>query len=82
MNETTFIEQKGTEMRMSAAERRYLKGKGWTEVFDGSFVTVDDGWNYELTVDEDGLFTLTNTDLQDVYECSYNLKEMMSDFYA
>lgn len=81
MNETTFSEQKGTEMRMNAADRRYLKGKGWTEIFDGSFVTVDDGWNYELTVD-DGLFTLTNTDLQDVYDCSYDFKELMDDFYA
>lgn len=69
-------------MRMSAMDRRYLKGHGWTEVLDGSFVTVDDGWQYELTVDEDGLFTLTNTDLQNVYECSYDLREMMSDFYA
>lgn len=69
-------------MRMSAMDRQYLKGNGWAEVLDGSFVTVDDGWNFELTVDEDGLFTLTNTDLQDVYECSYDLKEMMVDFYA
>lgn len=69
-------------MRMNAADRRYLKAKGWTEVFDGSFVTVDDGWNYEVSVDEDGLFTLTNMDLQDVYECSYDFKGMMSDFYA
>ena len=69
-------------MRMTAANRRYLKGKGWTEVPDGSFVTVDDGWNYELFVDEDGLYTLTNTDLQDVYDCSYDLREMMADFYA
>ena len=82
MNETTFTEQKGTEMRLNAADRRYLKGYGWTEIFDGSFVTVYDGWHYELVVDEDGLFTLTNTDLQDVYECSYNLREMMIDFYA
>ena len=69
-------------MRMNAMDRQYLKANGWTEVFDGSFVTVDDGWNYELVVDEDGLFTLTNTDLQGVYDCSYDLKEMMSDFYA
>ena len=69
-------------MRMSAADRWYLKGWGWTEVFDGSFVTVDDGWNYELAVDGDGLFTLTNTDLQNVYDCSYDLKGMMADFYA
>lgn len=82
MNEITFIEQKGTEMRMSAMDRQYLKGNGWTGVFDGSFVTVDGGWHYELTVDEDGLFTLVNTDLQDVYDCSYDLKEMMIDFYA
>lgn len=82
MNGTTFIEQKGTEMRMNVMDRLYLKINGWTEVFDGSFVIVNDGWNFELTVDEDGLFTLTNTDLQDVYECSYNLREMMTDFYA
>lgn len=69
-------------MRLNAMDRKYLKGNGWTEVFDGSFVTVDDGWHFELTVDEDGLFTLTNTDLQDVYECSYDLREMMIDFYA
>ena len=69
-------------MRMNAMDRRYLKGKGWTEVIDGSFVTVDDGWNYELSVDEDGLYTLANTDLQDVYDCSYDLREMMADFYA
>lgn len=69
-------------MRMSATNRRYLKSKGWTEMFDGSFVTVDDGWNYELTVDVDGLFTLTNTDLHDVYDCSYDLREMMAGFYA
>lgn len=69
-------------MRMSSIDRQYLKGNGWTEVFDGSFVTADDGWNYELTVDEDGLFTLSNTDLQDVYDCSYDLREMMTDFYA
>lgn len=82
MNGTTFTKRKGIEMRMNATNRQYLKGNGWTEVFDGTFVTIDDGWHYELTVDEDGLFTLTNTDLQDVYECSYNLKEMMADFYA
>lgn len=69
-------------MRMNVMDRLYLKINGWTEVFDGSFVIVNDGWNFELTVDEDGLFTLTNTDLQDVYECSYNLREMMTDFYA
>ena len=69
-------------MRMNSATRRYLKGRGWTETIDGSFVVVDDGWNYELTVDEDGLFTLMITDLQDVCECSYDLKEMLSDFYA
>lgn len=60
----------------------YLKHKGWTALPDGSFVTVYDGWNFEITVDEDGLFTLTNTDLQDVYECSYNLRELLDDFYA
>lgn len=69
-------------MRVNAMDRQYLKGNGWTEGFDGSFVTVDDGWHYELVVDEDGLFTLTNKDLQDVYDCSYNLREMMIDFYA
>lgn len=69
-------------MRMNAMDRQYLKGNGWTENFDGSFVTVDDGWHYELVVDEDGLYTLTNTDLQDVYDCSYDLREMMIDFYA
>ena len=82
MNGTTVTERKGIEMRMNATDRQYLKSNGWTEVFDGSFVTVDDGWCYELVVDEDGLFTLTNTDLQDVYECSYDLREMMADFYA
>ena len=82
MNGTTFTELKGTEMRLNAMDRQYLKGNGWTEVFDGSFVTVDDGWHYELVVDEDGLFTLTNTDLQDVYDCSYDWREMMIDFYA
>lgn len=76
------MEQKGTEMRLDAMDRQYMNGNGWTELFDGSFVTVDDGWNYELILDNDGLFTLTNTDLQDVYECSYNLREMMADFYA
>lgn len=69
-------------MRMAAADRQYLKGKGWTEIIDGSFVIVDDGWNFELSVDEDGLFTLVNTDLQDVYDCSYDFREMLSDFYA
>lgn len=69
-------------MRMSAMDRQYLRGYGWTEVFDGSFVTNEYGWNYEITVNEDGLFTLTNTDLQDVYNCSYNLKELIIDFYA
>ena len=58
----------------------YLKRMGWTALPDNSFVIVDDGWNYTLTYDEDGLFTLTNTDLQDVYECSYDLYEMMEDF--
>lgn len=69
-------------MRVNAMDRQYLKGNGWTEAFDGSFVTVDDGWNYELVVDEDGLYTLTNKDLQDVYDCSYDLREMMIDFHA
>jgi hypothetical protein len=69
-------------MRVNAMDRQYLKGNGWTEVFDGSFVIVYDGWQYELVVDEDGLYTLTNKDLQDVYDCSYNLREMMIDFYA
>lgn len=69
-------------MRVSAMDRQYLKGNGWTEVFDGSFVIVDDGWHYELVVDEDGLYTLTNKDLQDVYDYSYDLREMMIDFYA
>lgn len=69
-------------MRLNAMDRKYLKSNGWIETFDGSFVTTDDGWNYELSVDEDGLFTLTNMDLQDVYECSYDLREMMIDFYA
>lgn len=81
MNETTFIEQEGTEMSdLDKAHTRYLKRMGWTALPDGSFVIVDDGWNYMLTYDEDGLFTLTNTDLQDVYECSYDLYEMMEDF--
>lgn len=69
-------------MRVNAMDRQYLKGNGWTEVSDGSFVIVDDGWHYELVVDEDGLYTLTNKDLQDVYDCSYDLREMMTDFYA
>ena len=69
-------------MRVNAMDRQYLRRNGWTEVFDGSFVIVDDGWNYELVVDEDGLYTLTNKDLQDVYDCSYDLREMMIDFYA
>jgi len=81
MNETTFIEQEGTEMSdLDKAYTRYLKHMGWTALPDNSFVIVDDGWNYMLTYDEDGLFTLTNTDLQDVYECSYDLYEMMEDF--
>ena len=81
MNETTFIEQEGTEMNsLDTAYARYLKRMGWTALPDNSFVIVDDGWNYTLTYDEDGLFTLTNTDLQDVYECSYDLYEMMEDF--
>lgn len=58
----------------------YLKRMGWTALPDNSFVIVDDGWNYMLTYDEDGLFTLTNTDLQDVYDCSYDLYEMMEEF--
>lgn len=82
MNRTTFTEEKGTEMRLNVRDRQYLYGNGWEEMFDGTFTTVDDGWNYEITVDEDGLYTLTNTDLQDVYECSYDLREMMADFYA
>ena len=69
-------------MRVNAMDRQYLKGNGWTEVFDGSFVNVDDGWHYELVVDEEVLYTLTNKDLQDVYDCSYDLREMMIDFYA
>lgn len=69
-------------MRVNARDRQYLKGNGWTEVFDGSFVIINDGWHYELVVDEDGLYTLTNKDLQDVYDCSYDLREMMIDFYA
>lgn len=69
-------------MRVNAMDRQYLKGNGWTEAFDGSFVIVDDGWQYELVVDEDGLYTLTNKDLQDVYDCSYDLREMMIDFHA
>lgn len=69
-------------MRVNAMDRQYLKGNGWTEVFDGSFVNVDDGGHYELVVDEDGLYTLTNMDLQAVYDCSYDLREMMIDFYA
>lgn len=69
-------------MRVNAMDRQYLKGNGWTEASDGSFVIVDDGWHYELCVDEDGLYTLTNTDLQDVYDCSYDLREMMIDFHA
>lgn len=81
MNETTFIEQEGTEMNnLDAQYTKYLKRMGWTALPDNSFVIVDDGWNYTLTYDEDGLFTLTNTDLQDVYECSYDLYEMMEDF--
>ena len=81
MNETTFIKQEGTEMNdLGTAYTRYLKRMGWTALPDNSFVIVDDGWNYMLTYDEDGLFTLTNTDLQDVYECSYDLYEMMEDF--
>lgn len=59
---------------------KYLKRMGWTALPDDSFVIADDGWNYTLTYDEDGLFTLTNTDLQDVYDCSYDLYEMMEDF--
>lgn len=65
---------------LSPQYTRYLKRMGWTALPDNSFVIVDDGWNYELTYDEDGLFTLTNTDLQDVYECSYDLYEMMEEF--
>ena len=81
MNETTFIEQEGTEMSsLDTQYTNYLKRMGWTALPDNSFVIVDDGWNYMLTYDEDGLFTLTNTDLQDVYDCSYDLYEMMEDF--
>lgn len=81
MNETTFIEQEGTEMSsLDKQYTKYLKRMGWTALPDNSFVIVDDGWNYVLTYDEDGLFTLTNTDLQDVYDCSYDLYEMMEDF--
>ena len=81
MNETTFTEQEGTEMNSLGTQyTNYLKRMGWTALPDNSFVIVDDGWNYMLTYDEDGLFTLTNTDLQDVYECSYDLYEMMEDF--
>lgn len=81
MNETTFIEQEGTEMNsLSTQYTKYLKRMGWTTLPDNSFVIVDDGWNYMLTYDEDGLFTLTNTDLQDVYDCSYDLYEMMEEF--
>lgn len=81
MNETTFIEQEGTEMSsLGTAYTKYLKRMGWTALPDNSFVIVDDGWNYTLTYDEDGLFTLTNTDLQDVYDCSYDLYEMMEEF--
>lgn len=65
---------------LDAQHTKYLKRMGWTALPDNSFVIVDDGWNYMLTYDEDGLFTLTNTDLQDVYECSYDLYEMMEDF--
>lgn len=65
---------------LDTAHTRYLKRMGWTALPDNSFVIVDDGWNYTLTYDEDGLFTLTNTDLQDVYDCSYDLYEMMEDF--
>lgn len=65
---------------LSTTYTNYLKRMGWTALPDNSFVIVDDGWNYMLTYDEDGLFTLTNTDLQDVYECSYDLYEMMEDF--
>ena len=75
------MEEKGTEMRMDGTVRRFLKSKGWTEVFDGSFVTTMEGWCYEITVDDDGLYTLTNTDLQDVYDCSYDLKEMLSEYF-
>ena len=81
MNETTFIEQEGTEMNnLGTQYTKYLIRKGWTALPDNSFVIVDDGWNYTLTYDEDGLFTLTNTDLQDVYDCSYDLYEMIEDF--
>lgn len=81
MNETTFTEQEGTEMSsLGTAYTKYLKRMGWTALPDNSFVIVDDGWNYTLTYDEDGLFTLTNTDLQDVYDCSYDLYEMMEEF--
>ena len=81
MNETTFIEQEGTEMKSLGTQyTNYLKRMGWTALPDNYFVIVDDGWNYMLTYDEDGLFTLTNTDLQDVYECSYDLYEMMEEF--
>ena len=81
MNETTFIEQEGIEMSdLDTQYTKYLKRMGWTALHDNSFVIVDDGWNYMLTYDEDGLFTLTNTDLQDVYDCSYDLYEMMEDF--
>lgn len=81
MNETTFIEQEGTEMNsLDTQYTKYLKRMGWTVLPDNSFVIVDDGWNYMLTYDEDGLFTLTNTDLQDVYDCSYDLYEMMEEF--
>ena len=59
---------------------KYLTRSGWTALPDNSFVIVDDGWNYILTYDEDGLFTLTNTDLQEVYDCSYDLYGMMEDF--
>lgn len=81
MNETTFTEQEGTEMNsLDTQYTNYLKRMGWTALPDNSFVIVDDGWNYMLTYDEDGLFTLTNTDLQDVYDCSYDLYEMMEEF--
>lgn len=65
---------------LGTAYTNYLKRMGWIALPDNSFVIADDGWNYMLTYDEDGLFTLTNTDLQDVYECSYDLYEMMEDF--
>ena len=78
MNETAFIEQKGTEMDTANAQA-HLLAEGWEQEPRDTWEKVVDGWLYRLVEDEDGLWTLINMDTDNIIQSSYDLELVMDE---